>query len=163
MPGRDEDVVEKLALDGRFNIDDGRFQKNALQDKVDALSRKGQGEPNNNAVDNVTSDLAGAFTLRDGVIRFAHLTFGVRGASVQLDGAYGLRSEEIDFKGQLRLDAKVSETTSGFKALLLKAIDPLFARKSKGKTQSVLPIHISGTRKQPKFGLDVGKALRRAN
>lgn len=163
LPQGDDDVVDKLTLDGRFQIDDGRFQKNALQDKIDSLSRKGQGEPENTAVDNVTSDLAGKFSLRDGFIRLQHLTFGVEGATVRIDGAYGLRGEELDFEGQLRLDAKVSETTTGFKALLLKAVDPLFSRKSQGKTQSVLPIKISGTRSNPQFGLDIGKTLKRAN
>ena len=163
LPQGDDDVVDKLILDGRFEIDDGRFQKNALQDKIDSLSRKGQGEPENMAVDNVTSDLAGRFSLREGFIRLQQLTFGVQGATVHIDGTYGLHGEELDFEGNLRLDAKVSETTTGFKALLLKAVDPLFSRKSKGKTQSVLPIKISGTRSKPQFGLDIGKTLKRAN
>jgi hypothetical protein len=161
LPQGDRDVVEKLMLDGRFSIDDGRFQKNKLQDKIDSLSRKGQGNPEDTVVDNVTSDLAGGFFLRDGFIRFQRLSFRVQGAEVAIDGNYGLRNEDLDFRGELRLDAKVSETTSGLKAVLLKAVDPLFTRKSKGKKQSVLPIKISGTRSLPKFGLDIGKALKR--
>ncbi|MEP7366204.1 MAG: AsmA-like C-terminal region-containing protein [Acidobacteriota bacterium] len=159
LPTGDRDVVDKLMLDGHFSIDDGRFQKNALQDKVDSLSRKGQGEPRNTDVDNVTSDLSGRFSLKDGFIRFQQLKFQVEGASVSIDGAYGLRNEDLDFQGELRLDAKVSETTTGFKAVLLKAVDPLFSRKTQGKTQSVLPIKISGTRSKPQFGLDIAKAL----
>jgi hypothetical protein len=37
-------------------------------------------------------------------------------------------------------------------------VDPLFRKRGAG---AVLPIRISGTRKDPKFGLDVAKALKR--
>ena len=49
-------------------------------------------------------------------------------------------------------------TTTGVKSLLLKMVDPLFSRKDAG---TVLPIHITGTRSDPKFGVDVKRALLR--
>jgi hypothetical protein len=54
--------------------------------------------------------------------------------------------------GQLLLDAKLSETTTGFKSILLKAVDPFFRKE--GKT--VQPIKVTGTREKPSFGLDLG-------
>ena len=51
--------------------------------------------------------------------------------------------------GQLLLDAKLSETTTGFKSILLKAVDPFFRKE--GKT--VLPIKIT---RKPSFGSDLG-------
>ena len=55
------------------------------------------------------------------------------------------------------MDAKISQTVTGFKSLLLKIVDPLFRRN--GRT--VVPLRISGTRNNPKFGVSVGRVLRR--
>jgi hypothetical protein len=49
------------------------------------------------------------------------------------------------------MQARLSQTTTGFKSFLLKAVDPFFRKN--GKT--VLPIKISGTREHPQFGLDL--------
>ena len=46
--------------------------------------------------------------------------------------------------------AKVSQTTTGWKSVLLKAVDPIFKRKNVG---AEIPIHISGTPDKPSFGL----------
>ena len=53
------------------------------------------------------------------------------GAKVELAGAYGLKAETIDFKGQLLLDAKISETVTGVKSVLLKVVDPLFKQEGR--------------------------------
>ena len=52
------------------------------------------------------------------------------GAIVKLAGTYALNAEVIDFKGELLLDAKISQTVTGFKSLLLKVVDPLFNRRT---------------------------------
>jgi hypothetical protein len=59
----------------------------------------------------------------------------------------------MDFRGTARMDAKLSETTTGFKSVLLKAVDPFF---KKGKSGAVIPIKIAGTRDAPSFGLNIG-------
>jgi hypothetical protein len=159
LPPGKEDVVQKLTLDGRFRIDKGEFRKNSLQEKIDSLSRKGQGKPGDTAVHHVPSDLQAQFQLAQGMIRFQDLLFRVAGAGVNLDGYYGLENEELDFQGRLQLDAKISQTTTGFKSLILRPIDPLFSRKGHG---SVLPITIKGTRSKPEFGIDLGKTIRRS-
>jgi len=76
---------------------------------------------------------------------------------VVLHGTYGLRESEMDLRGELRLQAKASQTTSGIKSLLLKPFDPLLQRGSSG---TVLPIAVTGTRGRPQFGLDKGRLLR---
>lgn len=38
-------VIEKLILDGRFAIRDGKFLKSSVQDKIDSLRRRGRGSP----------------------------------------------------------------------------------------------------------------------
>jgi hypothetical protein len=59
-------------------------------------------------------------------------------------------------RGTLKLDAKLSQTTTGIKSFLLKAIDPLFKKKDAG---AVIPIKVTGTRSQPSFGLDVARVV----
>jgi hypothetical protein len=73
-----------------------------------------------------------------------------------MQGTYGLKNENIDFRGELRLDAKLSETTSGLKSFLLKLVDPLFKTKDAG---AVIPIRLSGTPDKPSFGVEVGRVL----
>ncbi len=73
-------------------------------------------------------------------------------------GGYGLRSGAIDLDGTVRLDAKVSQMTTGIKSLLLRPVDRFFARDGAG---TVLPIRIRGTRGKPKFVLDIGRMLKR--
>ena len=76
------------------------------------------------------------------------------GAGVDLTGDYNLGSDALDFHGTLRLEAKVSETMTGWKRWLLKPVDPFFAKKGAG---TLLKIQVTGTSKEPKFGRDRGK------
>ncbi len=93
--------------------------------------------------------------MRQSVIRFPSLSFAVPGARLNLAGTYGIRSEALDFRGTVRIEAKVSELTTGIKSFLLKAVDPLV--RHKGAT--VIPITVTGPAEHPKFGLDVKRAL----
>ena len=78
-------------------------------------------------------------------------------AIVELNGQYSLTREALAFNGSLFMDAKVSQTATGWKSLILKAVDPLFRRD--GRT--VIPIKIGGTRNEPSFGLDARRVLGR--
>jgi hypothetical protein len=89
------------------------------------------------------------------------VSFDVPGARVELAGAYGLKPETLDFKGQLLLDAKVSQTTTGWRSMVLKVVDPLF--KQKDGSGSAIPIKISGSRSAPAFGLDVRRVFKRGD
>ena len=80
------------------------------------------------------------------------------GAAVSLAGSYALRPEMLDFSGTLRMDAKVSETQTGFKRVLLKVVDPLFKEDGGG---SAIPIKVVGPRNNPSFGLDKGRVFHR--
>jgi hypothetical protein len=108
----------------------------------------------------VASDFKGQFVLGDGRLTLKQLMFAVPGAQVRLAGAYNLKRETLAFKGNLLMDAKVSETVTGFKSLLLKIADPFFSRKGGG---SQVPIKIEGTRSDPKFGLDMGRVFNRGD
>jgi hypothetical protein len=148
--GENTDIVDRLVLDGQFGISKGQFADLKIQEKVKSLSRHGEGKPNDENAGSDITQLQGRFLLRNTVLTFRELTFAVDGAEVQLRGTYGLRSEDLEFHGKLRLDAKLSQMTTGFKSVLLKAFDPFFRKN--GVTE--LPIKITGKRDHPNFGLD---------
>lgn len=155
---RDTDVTNRLNLNGSFGIISARFTQNTMQEKINSLSRRGRGHPDNDSDGTAVSQLGGDFTLRHGVIRFSKLKFGVAGAVILLNGTYNLDTEQLDFRGTLRLQATLSQTTTGAKSLFLKLIDPLFKKKNAG---AVIPIKVTGTREKPSFGLDMGRVFGR--
>jgi aminopeptidase N len=106
----------------------------------------------------VVSNLRGRFVMRGARLTFSQLTFTIPGAEVQLAGVYDLRGESLDFKGDLLLEASLSDMTSGFKSFLARLAQPFFRRPGGG---SRLPIKISGPRLKPEFGLDMGRVFRR--
>jgi hypothetical protein len=144
-------VVEKLRLRGTFDIREAMFLKSQIQDKIDALSRRAQGEPANEGIDEVVSHMAGAFVMEDQRISLSRLEFDVPGADIRLAGDYDLDAESIDFRGTMRLKARVSQTQTGWKRWVLKPVDPIFAKNGAG---TFMKIKIEGTKSAPKFGLD---------
>lgn len=158
-PGK-VDVVQKLLLDGSFTLAMARFTDLDVQKKIEALSERSRGHVSAAKAESVTSDFAGTFKLANGVLTIPTVAFGVPGSLVRLSGTYGLKSEEIDFKGTLFMDAKISETVGGFKGVLLKVVDPLFKSENGG---SEIPIKISGGRENPTFGLDKGRIFKKGS
>jgi hypothetical protein len=158
------DAVEKLVLDGEFVIDSAVFPESKVQGKVDDLSQMAQSEKSDEGTlsalqaERVLSDMRGSFRLEKGVMSISYLSFRVPGAEVRLEGTYGLVNQRIDFRGELRMAAKVSEMTSGWKSFFLKIVDPLLQTKDAG---SVIPIKIQGTSDAPSFGVEVGRVFSR--
>jgi AsmA-like C-terminal region len=144
------EVVDRLKLDGKFGIGEMQFTSPAVRGKVESLSDRAQGRPNDTHEDDPLSQLRGDFRLRRAVITLHDLGFQVAGAKVALDGTYGLRSEDLDFHGKVQLQAKPSQMVTGFKSALLRPFDH-FLRKN-GVTE--LPIQVTGKRDHPNFGLD---------
>jgi hypothetical protein len=159
LPPGDRDVVEKLRLDGQFTIEAGRFTDADVQGKINTLSRRASGQKPVAQQRQVSSTFTGRFVLGDGVLALPALTFDVPGAVVDVSGRYGLRDEALAFSGSLFMDARLSQTTTGLKSLLLRAVDPLFRRD--GRT--VVPIRIVGTRQEPSFGLDLRRVFSRGS
>jgi hypothetical protein len=147
-------VREKLELDGQFQISEGKFLRSRIQDQLDNLSRRGQGQPTSEDIDQVVSMMNGAFKLSNEVITFSWLSFQIPGANVNLAGDYDLGRDELDFRGTLRLRARVSQTMTGWKRWALKPVDPVFAKNGAG---TFLRIQVQGSSKEPKFGLDGGR------
>jgi uncharacterized protein involved in outer membrane biogenesis len=156
VPPGEGKVIDRLQLDGQFTLAQARFTSYDVQKRITLLSQRARGDTGDVGGASVVSNLQGRFVLRDGVLRLAGLTFAVPGAVVRLDGTYVLRTQAMDFKGNLLLDAKLAETTTGAKSVIGTILQPLF-QGPKGGTK--LPIKVTGTRQAPQFGLDVKRAL----
>jgi hypothetical protein len=147
-------VREKLMLDGQFEITQAKFLRSKIQSRIDELSRRGRGQPKNEELDAVVSGMAGTFHLQNEIIEFKALSFAVPGAGVDLAGTYNLDNDALEFHGALKLQAKVSQTMTGWKRWVLKPVDPFFSKNGAG---TFLRIKVTGTAKEPQFALDRGK------
>ncbi len=148
------DVADRLQLAGSFHVLRAHFTNEKIQSRLDSLSLRTQGKPKEaqDGVDeNVPVDLSGVFTLKDGSLSFSLLHFLIPGTHVDMSGEYGLDGRTFDFRGTARLDAKLSQMTTGWKSVLLKPVDPFFSKHGAG---TEIPVKITGTESAPHFGLD---------
>jgi hypothetical protein len=155
VPG-DASVGDRLKLAGSFHVLDAHFTNEKVQGKLDSLSLRSQGKPRQaqeHSEEDVAVDLRGVFILKDGLLSFSFLHFLIPGTHIDMTGDYGLDGKEFYFHGTARLDAKVSQMTTGWKSILLKPVDPFF---SKGGAGTEVPIRITGTQSEPHIGLDFG-------
>ena len=159
LPSGPARAAERLQLDGRFVVERARFTDTGVQEKMVTLSRHGQGKTGDEPIGRVLSNMRGRFVVRGGEARFEPLAFDVPGAEVQLTGNYGLRNQHLSFSGTVAMQASISEVAGGgIRGFFLKPFNPLFRRKGAG---ALLPFTITGSRSDPKFGLDWKKALTR--
>jgi len=147
-------VREKLRLKGQFQISNGKFLKSTIQDELDKLSRRAQGEPESKEIDEVVSRMKGTFSLENEQIHFSKLAFQIPGADIDLSGLYNMDADNLDFTGTVKLQAKVSQTMTGWKRVALKPVDPFFAKNGAG---TFLRISVQGSSRKPKFGLVLRK------
>ncbi len=155
-PG-DANVADRLKLAGTFHVPGTHFTNVKVQEKLDYLSLMSQGKPKQareHLDENVSTDLQGIFTLKDGVLSFSFLHFLIPGTHVDMTGIYTLDGQTFDFHGKAKLDARLSQMTTGWKSILLKPVDPFFRKDGAG---TEVPIRITGTESEPHFGLDFGR------
>jgi hypothetical protein len=153
-PG-DESVSKKIRLRGGFTLREIHFTNPEVEDKVDMLSLRAQGDPKaaKPGAADVHSKMVGQFAMDHGKLSFSELNYTLPGATVALTGVYSLNGEQFEFSGKMRTDAKVSQmVASKWKSILLKPVDPFFKKNGAG---AEIPVKISGTRSAPKFGLDL--------
>jgi hypothetical protein len=154
VPPGPTQVHERLTLNGTFGLDEARFASTKIQDRIEELSFRGLGRPKdgkNSDGAGIRSTMEGDFKMAGGVITLSRLTYTVPGAEIELTGKYGVEGGTLDFAGTARLEATISEMVGGWKGLLLKPVDRYF---KKGGAGTRVPIHIEGTRVEPKFGID---------
>jgi hypothetical protein len=150
--------MDRLHLKGEFNIAGVRFDSREVQRRISDMSERARGLDPDEHSQNVAANLRGQFTLERKTITLRDTTFAIPGAQVQVGGTYGLATEALQFDGTVRMRATVSQAAGGVKGTLLKVVDPIFRKDGAG---AVLPIRIRGSRTEPKFGLDVGRVIRR--
>jgi hypothetical protein len=155
LPGA-EDVADRLTLSGNFKIPAGEFSNEKIQDRIDQLSLRAQGKAKlaKQHLDmNAASNIGGTFRLFHGVFSFSRLMFSIPGVHSDIRGQYSLDGNLFDFHGKLKVEAKLSQMTTGWKSILLKPVDPFFSKHGAG---AEIPFKVTGTRSEPRFGLDFG-------
>ena len=157
LPPGQEPVRRRLEIEGQFGLSRARFTDDKVDDKVAELSRRGQGKGPEETPDRVMTSLRGNYTVRSGQVTLRNLTFRVPGSAVALEGRYAIGTEALDFRGTLRMDAPVSRAVGGVKSIFLRPFDFLFRKDG----VTVIPIRITGTRKEPKMGMEVGRIFGR--
>ena len=145
IPPGPEKFLKKIKVQGGFGIAGGTFSDSSTQQDVNKLSAGARGEKDRDEPETVLTDLNGQVSLVSGAARFTDLSFRVH-------GTYNLINHAIDLRGQMRANTKISNTSTGTKALLLKMMEPFFKTKRKGE---IVLIKISGTYEHPTFGLDL--------
>lgn len=163
LPPGPESVEDRLKLNGSFKILDGIFSNNKVQDRINDLSLRAQGEPQLVKQEGsvpIPSDLNGTFRLDNGIMTFSELEFSAPGVRSDVHGQYSLDGNVFDFHGTLKLKAKLSQLTTGWKSILLKPVDPFFSKDGAG---TEVPFRVTGTRSEPHFGLDFGNNDSKAN
>lgn len=154
-PGHDP-VDERLKLDGTFQISSARFTSDKIQSRIQQLSLRGQGRPEDIKAQDPTlvrSQMQGTFHMSRGVIALPDLEYNVPGADIQLKGSYALDGP-LNFTGTARMQATVSHMVTGWKSLLLKPVDKFFSKDGAG---TLVPITIQGTREDPRFNVDFSR------
>lgn len=153
-------VHERINIAGHFSLDSARFSSPGIQSKIEQLSLRSQGHPDaakNSPPVAISSQMQGDFHLEGGILSLSTLDYSVPGTTIELQGKYGIEGGTLDFRGRAKMDATVSQMVGGWKGLLLKPTDRFFRKDGAGTS---VPIHITGTRDQPVFGVEVaGKEL----
>jgi hypothetical protein len=156
-------VARRLGLKGVITITQMHFSNPDLDKKVDSISLRTQGKAkearqikDETGPDSISLDgtLHGNFTLAHGVLNLDPAVFTLPGVDATLHGNYSLDGQQMDFTGNAKLQATVSQMFTGWKSLLLKPVDPLFEKHGAG---TYIPFHVGGTRGSPKFGIEFGK------
>ena len=147
---------QRMRLDGSFKLDDAVFTDSRVQGKIEDLSLRGQGRPQDvkkTDANSVSSSMEGDFHMANAVIKLPEIHYQVPGADIQLQGHYELEGL-MHFEGTARMQATVSQMVGGWKGFLLKPADRFFKKDGAG---TVVPILIRGPHDAPEFSLDLGR------
>lgn len=141
---------KRVKATGTFGLSGVRMTDKNVQQKLQELSRRGQGKNRDEVVSRVATGVTGQFFLKSGVVTLPRLAFAVPGATISLSGQYTFGSEAIHFTGTARLKASLSNAVGGFRSIFIKPFNRFFSTNGSGAT---IPIEITGTRAQPQFAV----------
>ncbi|MEI9981462.1 MAG: hypothetical protein WDN23_21215 [Edaphobacter sp.] len=125
-PGK-ESVTKKMGLRGIFTLRQIHFTNPDVEDKVDMLSLRAQGDPKaaKPGAEDVHSQMAGQFVMGGGKLSFSRLNYTLPGAEVTLTGEYTLSGDKFEFAGNIKTNAKLSQMVA-----LKVEVPPPQARRS---------------------------------
>jgi hypothetical protein len=152
-------VDDRMKLKGSFALEEARFTSDKIQGRIAELSLRGQGRPDDlKSTDpaSILSEIQGRIQMAGGVITLPALEYTVPGAQIQLAGTYRLSDGALNFTGTAKMESSISKMVGGWKGMLLAPADHLFKRDGAG---AEVPIHIEGTREEPKFGIDFERLM----
>jgi hypothetical protein len=156
IPPGPEPVHERIKLKGSFSLADVQFTNQKIQDRMGELSLRGRGQPKaarDKSVDSeIRATMQSDFTMDRGVIALPNLQYNLPGAAIAMAGTYSIEGGKIDFSGNAKMQATVSQMLGGWKGLLAKPVDRFFKKDGAG---TEVPIQIDGTRDDPHFTLNL--------
>jgi len=153
-PGR---FLEKLNLKGDVSLENMRLVDANKQEKVDAFSARVRKEPvgeggRSSDAAQITMAARTETRFEHGMAYFPDIHASMPGAEAHLHGTFNLLDTRIHLTGQVALERSLSDAVTGWKAALLKPLNPFFRHKDAG---AVVAVAITGTAKKPKIGQDV--------
>jgi hypothetical protein len=126
------------------------------QEKVDAfsarVSRATAGGAAAGDAPKITMAARTQTRFEHGMAYFPDIHASMPGAEAHLHGTFNLLDTRIHLTGQVALERSLSDAVTGWKAALLKPLNPFFRHKDAG---AVVAVAITGTAKKPKVGQDV--------
>jgi hypothetical protein len=151
--------LEKIAMDLGFGMRDSGFTNPQTQGTVNRLSESAEGESQkqlNSDSSTVLSALHGNIQMRGGTAQISNGSFQVPGADAAVHGTYNLLNQQVDIHGTLHTRGQLSEMTSGFKAVLVKALTPVFRKENSDR---IVPFQITGAYRNAAVEIDWKKTL----
>jgi AsmA-like C-terminal region len=148
--------LKKLRFSGDFGVSGGEFTNPRVQTPLNRVSETSNGKSKAKAEEQedprtVLSNLKGHVEAQDGIATLSGVSFAVPGGFAQMRGTFNLLNRSLAIQGVLQTDGKLSDATSGFKALVLKVVTP-FMKKNR---VTIVPFTIKGTSSHPEFKLDL--------
>jgi hypothetical protein len=160
LPPEHRAFKERVQLTGTFSSDPVKFTSTNTQKNVDKLSERAEGkkdkgkdsdqDDDTDGFERVLTKLTGQVRLVNGIATFSRVSFSVPGAHARMNGTYSLLNKRINLHGDMRMEATVSQATTGKKSFFLKVLDPLFKKKHAG---AQVPITMTGRYGQTHFGV----------
>lgn len=149
IPGGNEPFLKKLSLQSDFRIENARFVKPETQVQLSKVAEAPDQRQPNTAM---PVQIQGAVKVQNGIAHFAQLSLQDHHASASFRGNYELTDEHVDLHGKLKTAASLTKATKGIGSVFAKILEPFFKKKPH---ENVVPVKISGTYNDPKFGLDL--------
>lgn len=154
--------LEKIRMDLVFSMNGSQFTSSSTQGSIDRLSKSAQGEKKKEMEEDPSTVLSlvhGNIQVRHGTAAISSGSFQVTGADAAVHGTYNLLNQQVDLHGTLDTRGNLSDTTTGFKAVVVKAITPMF--KKRGATR-IVPFDITGSYGKTTVGVDWKRDLSRS-